>query len=151
LLKSIDLAEKNSELQQNKALKIEIFCKLLMARTCTFTFPTGAQCSAWALSGSPRCRHHQVKISATRRRKKAAEELEVRRRQFMAGSFRDLNWGSLNDLHLANEWHRLGWISRGEHALIRATYSFKRKIMGGKQFSNAELQYILNNHDKVRQ
>jgi hypothetical protein len=69
----------------------------------------------------------------------------------MADQFGDLNWGSLNDLRTAREWLRLGWISRGEHSLIREVLALNRSVMGGKPISPAALQYILNNHHKVRQ
>jgi hypothetical protein len=62
--------------------------------------------------------------------------------------FGDLNWGSISDLRTANQWLRLGWVSRKEHAMIGEMLSLSRSVMRGKPISPAALQYILNNHDK---
>jgi hypothetical protein len=123
-------------------------------RRCIHELEDGTLCSQAALKNSPRCRHHQLDARQSRRRHAAKQAGMDRRGNFMMQIFTEIlvepNCNLIDELRATQRFRKVGWIGTDEQLAIQ-DYFVSGKNALRKILAPTALQYILNNHDKVRQ
>jgi hypothetical protein len=124
-------------------------------RRCIHQLEDGTLCSQVALKNSPRCRHHQLDPRQGRRRQAAKQAgLDCRSDvmvQTFAGILFDPHSNRSDELRATKRFRKVGWIGDGQQRAIHEFLALQKETMAKFSLRPAALQYILNNHDKVRQ